>query len=92
MASLLLTAALLIVPYRAVADGMGEWIPAGGTPMAFPGHSAAACVVMEADSGQVLYETNADTPMMIASTTKIMTAILAIDCLLYTSPSPRDCS
>ena len=78
-ASLFLTAALLIVPYRAVADGTGEWIPAGGTPMEFPGHSAAACVVMEVRSGQVLYETNADTPMMIASTTKIMTAILAIE-------------
>lgn len=34
---------------------------------------------MDADSGRVLYEQNADRKMLIASTTKIMTALVAIE-------------
>ena len=37
------------------------------------------CVVMDMDSGRVLYESNKDKRMLIASTTKIMTAIIAIE-------------
>lgn len=40
--------------------------------------SAAAAVLMDAESGRVLYEHNAYTPMLIASTTKIMTALTAL--------------
>ena len=40
--------------------------------------SAAAAVLMDAESGRVLYEQNAHTPMLIASTTKIMTALTAL--------------
>ena len=40
--------------------------------------SAAAAILVDADSGRVLYERNADAKMLIASTTKIMTALVAI--------------
>lgn len=41
-----------------------------------PGTSAEAMIVLHAGSGAVLAEKNADTPMLIASTTKLMTAHL----------------
>ena len=41
--------------------------------------SAKAAAVIEAGSGRVLYEKNADFPMPMASTTKVMTALLAIE-------------
>ena len=44
-----------------------------------PSLSARAAVVMEAESGQVLMEQRADEPMLIASTTKIMTALVALE-------------
>lgn len=40
--------------------------------------SATAAILMDADSGRVLYEQNADRRMLIASTTKILTALVAI--------------
>lgn len=40
--------------------------------------SATSAILMDADSGRVLYEQNADARMLIASTTKIMTALVAI--------------
>lgn len=42
------------------------------------GTSAASAILIDADSGRVLYEQNADARMLIASTTKIMTALVAI--------------
>lgn len=44
-----------------------------------PETSARAALLMEADSGDVLYESNADEPMLIASTTKIMTALVVLE-------------
>lgn len=41
--------------------------------------SAECYIVMDADSGEILYESNADKQMLIASTTKIMTALVAIE-------------
>lgn len=41
--------------------------------------SAKAAILMHADSGRVLYEKNADEHMLIASTTKIMTAIVMLE-------------
>ena len=41
--------------------------------------SCRSCVLMDSDSGRVLYEKDANTPRLIASITKIMTAILAIE-------------
>lgn len=40
--------------------------------------SATSAILVDADSGRVLYEQNADAKMLIASTTKIMTALVAI--------------
>ncbi|WP_298030627.1 D-alanyl-D-alanine carboxypeptidase family protein [uncultured Dysosmobacter sp.] len=40
--------------------------------------SATSAILVDADSGRVLYEQNADKRMLIASTTKIMTALVAI--------------
>ena len=50
--------------------------PAASSP---PGTSAEAMIVLHAGSGAVLAEKNADTPMLIASTTKLMTALTALD-------------
>lgn len=41
--------------------------------------SAEAAVLIDADSGNVLYSKNADRRMPMASTTKIMTALVALD-------------
>ena len=41
--------------------------------------SATAAILMDAVTGEVLYEKNADRQMRIASTTKIMTALVAIE-------------
>ena len=41
--------------------------------------SAAAAILMEAESGRVLYAQRSDEPMKIASTTKIMTALVALE-------------
>ena len=40
--------------------------------------SATSAILMDVDSGRVLYEQNADQQMLIASTTKILTALVAI--------------
>ena len=44
-----------------------------------PGVSAKSAILMHADSGRALYEKNADEHMLIASTTKIMTAIVVLE-------------
>lgn len=50
----------------------------------FPCHAlgistaATSAILVDAESGRVLYEQNADREMLIASTTKIMTALVAI--------------
>ena len=41
--------------------------------------SAKACVVIDADTGRVLLHHNADAPLPMASTTKIMTALVALE-------------
>ena len=43
------------------------------------GTSATSAILLDADSGRVLYEQNADAQMLIASTTKILTALIAIE-------------
>lgn len=44
-----------------------------------PQVGARAAILMEAETGRVLFEKNADERLAIASTTKIMTALLAIE-------------
>ena len=41
--------------------------------------SAKACVVMDMDSGRILLSHHADAPLPMASTTKIMTALIALE-------------
>ena len=43
--------------------------------------SATAAILMDGDTGEVLYEKNPDRQMLIASTTKIMTALVAMEAL-----------
>ncbi len=62
---LLLALAVGITPVNARAAG--------------PDVSAEACVLMDAESGIVIYEKNPDAQMLIASTTKIMTALVVIE-------------
>ncbi len=52
----------------------------GGLPLRSwaVGTSATSAILVDVDSGRVLYEQNADARMLIASTTKIMTALVAI--------------
>ena len=44
-----------------------------------PKTSAASAILMDADSGRILYEKDAHTPRLIASTTKLMTALVAVE-------------
>lgn len=44
-----------------------------------PSVSAKAAVLVEAETGRTLWEKNADEPMLIASTTKIMTALVVLE-------------
>lgn len=44
-----------------------------------PGISATAAVLLDADTGEILYEKNAQRQMLIASITKIMTALVALE-------------
>jgi len=44
-----------------------------------PDVAATAAILMDAKTGRVLWEKNAHTPLAMASTTKIMTSILAIE-------------
>jgi len=44
-----------------------------------PENSARAAVLMEVETGRVLYEKNPHEKLPMASTTKIMTAILALE-------------
>ncbi|MBR2916067.1 MAG: D-alanyl-D-alanine carboxypeptidase, partial [Clostridia bacterium] len=41
--------------------------------------SATSAVILEAETGTILYEKNADRKMGMASTTKIMTALVALE-------------
>ena len=41
--------------------------------------SAKSCIVICADNGKIIYEKNANSKMSIASTTKIMTALLTLE-------------
>ena len=54
-------------------------ISLAGLAYASPGTSASAAVLVHAESGQILYSQNADSRMLIASTTKIMTALVILD-------------
>lgn len=41
--------------------------------------SATAAVLMDSDTGRILYEKNPDRRMLVASTTKILTALVVLE-------------
>ena len=64
-----------------LAARLAALLPAAPAAFAPLRISAQSAVVIDADSGATLYEKDADTPRLIASTTKIMTGFLvARDC------------
>ncbi len=73
---------------RVLADDLNEEEPLNGftgensietTGNKLPKISAGAAIVLDTESGRILYEKNAYTRHSIASTTKIMTAIVALE-------------
>ncbi len=62
---------------------------------AVPGVSAQAYIVIDAESGRIIKSHNADTKLPIASTTKIMTALVAIESIDYLNTKievPAECA
>jgi serine-type D-Ala-D-Ala carboxypeptidase (penicillin-binding protein 5/6) len=49
------------------------------TASADPNPSAVAAIIMDAETGEILYEKNAQLPLPMASTTKVMTALLGVE-------------
>lgn len=63
-----------------LAFAMAAALVASGLPRAAAlADSAASVILMDAGSGRVLYERNADEKRLIASTTKLMTALVAAE-------------
>lgn len=54
-------------------------IPVNGGGVKAPGLTARAAMVVDVGSGTVLYQKNAQVPLLPASITKVMTAVVAID-------------
>ena len=70
----------------------GSYLAAADNENPDLGLTAKACILIEASTGRVIYEQNADEHMYPASTTKMMTAVLALENLsLHTdiTVSPR---
>ena len=63
--ALMAALAALLLPSRSTAEEVGT--------------SASACVIIDGDSGRVLLKHNEETPLPMASTTKVMTALLALE-------------
>lgn len=66
------------------------WMSVRVAPVAYavgePQVSAQAAILIHAESGQVLYEKNADEQRSMASTTKIMTALIALETAAANDP------
>ena len=58
---------------------LGVVVASGGAAMAAPVVGARAAIIMDAASGEVIWEKNPDEVLPPASTTKVMTAILALE-------------
>ena len=63
----------------AVVSVANTEIPVNVAGVKAPGLTARAVMVMDAESGTVLYQKNAQTPLLPASITKLMTALVAVD-------------
>lgn len=66
-------AVVALIPVQAMAAPAGTAVPAA------PANNAQAAAVMDVQSGRLLYSKNGDKPLPVASLTKIMTAIVAIE-------------
>lgn len=64
-------------PKAAQRGSGGDKPPAAASEA--PATHARAAALIDVTSGRILYSSNGDTPMLIASTTKILTAIVAIE-------------
>ena len=66
-----------------LATGADEWQPTANLPADASALSVGgkAALLMDMDTGTVLYEHDADTPLPIASVTKIMTLLLIMEAL-----------
>lgn len=71
-----------IPPMSGVVATAGE----ASLPVAIPGVSARGAVLMEADSGTVVFGQNENARLSMASTTKIMTALVALESLPISTP------
>lgn len=60
-------------------SGFSSLLSLPGSTSTEPTISAASAILIECDSGHVIWEKNADKRMPMASTTKIMTALVAIE-------------
>ncbi|UOF89874.1 D-alanyl-D-alanine carboxypeptidase [Fodinisporobacter ferrooxydans] len=78
LVGLLLTATLLVSPVTALATGQNQ-LPDPETYAKEVPISAQEAAVIDVKSGRILYEKNADKKTLIASTTKVITAIVAIE-------------
>jgi serine-type D-Ala-D-Ala carboxypeptidase (penicillin-binding protein 5/6) len=77
--SRLLWVGLIIVPFLGIgvySDAYAAKAPVQPKP---PGNHARSAALIDVTSGRILYSQRGDEPMKIASLTKIMTAIVAID-------------
>lgn len=75
---LLLALLTMLRSYAAVADALPHITPADTTTLDVP---CAAAILIDEDSGAVLYEKNADQQRPIASITKVMTLLLTFEAL-----------
>ncbi len=76
MKKLLILLALMLLPLPALTEEVNT--------------SATACIIIDEKSGRTLLSHNADAPLPMASTTKVMTALLAIE--LGDPDAPVTCS
>ena len=73
---LLLALLTMLRSYAAAADALPHIAPAGTDTLDVP---CAAAILIDEDSGTVLYEKNADQQRPIASITKVMTVLLVME-------------
>ena len=74
-----MTRPLLRIAALAVALVLASVAPAAAQGPEPPEIQARAAIVVEASTGRVVYERRADEPRSIASTTKLMTALVALE-------------
>jgi D-alanyl-D-alanine carboxypeptidase (penicillin-binding protein 5/6) len=67
----------LLLPALLLCTCHVDFLPAAA--FADPNPSALAALLMDADSGEVLFEKNPHLPLPMASTTKVMTALLGVE-------------